>query len=432
MSKIKHAVRLLVLALIPTSGHAGDVDVKIYWATPDSVEVSYELPANCRSVPFLANDGAEPIRASWESMDACGTASGDALSRGEKVCKALRFGVPVTTAKVSGHYASAFPMGGGAVYIHTSAYAVGESCGKVHYRFTAPGGVALYGRLHHGEVSAHPETGGDTAVLLLQNALPSTPGAVSFFDPRMSAEAIAQIREVAQETVSFLQAALPDAQYKPPILAATLANEPGGPNVGGEAGDVLRLTFYNWPRRPDSKARQKMTMLVAHELSHRFQLRDAVDVYPDARLIHEGGAEFLRWLVSVQKGWLTHEQAAEELDHELAQCMLYTDQKSWRELGPRVIAAQHLEYHCGLVAYVFSLAARQGQGSALLRFNDFYKSLMQGETPNFDHALECGSDVGCQARWFPLLLGSGTPMPDQWDKLFAATGLAKSHAPTQG
>lgn len=423
---------LLSLALFPMVAHAGEVKVQIKLATPDAVEVSYTLPDDCKTVPFVVNgsDGGK-IRASWQAEDDCGTAGGDAISRSKDVCTALRFRVPVTASKVNGYYATAFPMGGGAVYVHTSTYAINEACGKVSYSFMAPGSIAMAGRVYQGEVSADQQSGGDMSVLLLPGTLPPVSGPISYFDPRMSPEAVAQIREVADGTVSFLRKALPDAEFKPPILAATLASEPGGPNVGGEASDVLRLSFYNWPQQPSLKERQKMTMLVAHELSHRFQLRDAVDTYPDARLIHEGGAEFLRWLVSVQKGWLTHEEAAQNLDDELAQCMLSTDQKSWRELTPRAITGQHLEYHCGLAAYVFALAARQGHDSALKRFNDFYKDLKHAEKPDFAQALECGSDTHCQARWLPLLLGNGTPMSDQWSKLFSETGLATPHAPNQ-
>ena len=83
MLKAKYAMRLLCLVLIPAIGHAGEVRVKIALATPDSVEVSYTLPAECKSLPFVVSDDAEPIRASWQSSDACGTASGDTLNRSD-------------------------------------------------------------------------------------------------------------------------------------------------------------------------------------------------------------------------------------------------------------------------------------------------------------------------------------------------------------
>ncbi len=83
------------------------------------------------------------------------------------------------------------------------------------------------------------------------------------------------------------------------MIAAIAASEPGGPNVGGDAGNILRLTLFNWPQAPRPEDKANLTLLVSHEFSHRFQLRDAVDVYPDARLINEGGGEFLRWLTSV-------------------------------------------------------------------------------------------------------------------------------------
>ena len=55
-----------------------------------------------------------------------------------------------------------------------------------------------------------------------------------------------------------------------------------GPNIGGDAADIVRFTFFNWPRDPQPAQQRKMRLLVAHEMSHRFQLRDKVDAYPDS------------------------------------------------------------------------------------------------------------------------------------------------------
>lgn len=89
--------------------------------------------------------------------------------------------------------------------------------------------------------------GADTAVLLLPKELPPSDGAVEYFDPALSDEAVARIREVADGTISFLRTALPDAPFSMPVLAASLATAPGDPNVGGDAGDVLRLTLFILP-----------------------------------------------------------------------------------------------------------------------------------------------------------------------------------------
>lgn len=403
-----------------------DVDVDIRLASPDAVDVSYRLPLQCSQLRFDKSGAlAGQIRASWEPQQGCGTVDGDTLSRTNARCELLRFRVPTNSDPITG-YPAAFPLTGG-IYVHTQNYAVDDHCGAVHYRFVAPH-IATGGRQFTSEAQA--AAGGDTPALLLEQPLVESTDTLAYFDPRLSAASIAQVKEVADGTVAFLKASLPDAVFKQPILAAVAAHQPGGPNIGGNAGDVLLLSLYNWPEQPGTDERFKLTLLVAHELSHRFQLRDAVDVYPDARLIHEGGAEFLRWVTSIRQGWITPARAAEDLDGALADCTLHVGDQGWRSLSAQAIADNRLEYRCGLAAYVYGLAARQGQDSALMRFNDFYKALRQGQVPDFAQALECGANASCLPRWLPQLLGDA-PMSSAWQEMFESTGLAAPRPPTQ-
>lgn len=430
MIKIMDGLRLwtsVVLLSLSLAAYAESVDVQIRLAAPSILELRYQLPEQCKELAFLKNgaDGKQ-IRAHWESQDDCGEATGDTLVRRKDSCPVLRFTFAATAEAVRG-YPAAFPLEGG-IYVHTSNYALADTCGPVRYHFLAPY-IATAGQAFEANADADPKTGGDTPALLMQQPIARSPGAISYFDPRLSSVAAAQIKEVADGAVSFLRAELPDLVFRPPILAATLASQPGGPNIGGNASDVLLLTFFNWPQEPGPKEKKQLTLLVTHEFSHRFQMRDAVDNYADARLIHEGGAEFLRWLTSVEKGWLSKEDAAADLDDALTQCILYTDGRAWRDLSAKVVATDRLEYRCGLSAYVYGLAARQSRGNAMSRIDEFYKELQAGKTPDFEHTIECGSDTKCEAQWLPKLLGSEVPMEEQWHNFFATTGLAKPHPP---
>ena len=417
--------------LVPVISHAAGVEVAIKLISPDALDVSYTLPENCPQLPFVQNgEGWGKIRGAWQIREDCGSADGSVLLRGKRACPVMHFKVPATVDKAPQSYPGAFPMGGG-IYVHTTAYAVTEACGKVSYRFAAPGSIAMSGRLYTGAAQADEKSGPDMSVLLLQEPLPTPEGGIAYFNPALPPATVAQIREVADGTVSYLRAALPDVKFKPPILAATVATEPGGPNVGGDAGDVLRLSFYNWPQTPSPEVQRKATLLVSHEFSHRFQLRDEVDVYPDARLIHEGGAEFLRWYASLQKGWLTRQQVADELDDALGDCLLAVDGQNWRALAPDFVASRRLEYRCGLAVYAYALAARQGGGNALSRINNFYVNLARGNALDFGQAMECGNDKNCQAHWLPQLLGNAGPMREQWNKFFKETGLATVRDPSQ-
>ncbi|TFW33703.1 hypothetical protein [Massilia horti] len=429
----------LILLAVASSAQAADISgghrfvtdegpaVQLRLLSPDAIEVSYTLPAQCTAVPFIkkGQDGQE-TRANWQALDDCGAAGADQLSRNKGACPVLRFRVPPAISQPG--YPAAFPLGQG-VYVHLSKYALADSCGKVGYHFSAPG-ILMDGHSYQGAAVANAAE--DTAALLLQAPQAQRDGEpVAWFDPRLSAAAVAQIKAVAEGTVNYLRVALPDARYHPPIMAAVYATRPGGPGIGGDAGDVLRLSLFNWPSAPGPDEQANLRLLVAHEFSHRFQLRDAVDVYPDASLIHEGGGEFLRWMTSVQQGWLTRAQAAADLDQALTNCALYAEQRSWRALTPRFIRANRLQYSCGLAIYTYVLAARQGVGTAMSRINGFYKELGSGGKPDFGKSMECGSSSPCEPRWLNLLLSANGSMDQHWIDLFGATGLATLQQPSQ-
>ena len=422
---MRQPVLAICLALFSSYAASADdgVTVTVRLAAPDALEVRYALPASCKQLSFLkTGPGAQKIRSRWQAQDGDAAAGGDALIRNTSG-PALRFKVPATSDKVSG-YPGSFPVGA-ALYAHMSNYAVGAECGPVAYRFAAAG-IETAGAAFVGEVASTA----DAPALLFATPPADGSGGLDYFDPSLSAAAVAQIRHVADGTARFLRARMPKAVFKRPIVAAALASEPGGPNIGGSAGEILLLTLFNWSATPAPEQQRLMNKLVAHEMSHPFQMRDAVDVYADARLMHEGGAEFLRWSVSLRQGWLTPQQAGAELDDALAACMLVTGERNWREMPARVIAANRLEYSCGLPAYVYALAARQGKGNPYARIDDFYARLRSGAKPDFAQAMECVS-AGCKARVLPALLDGQGPMHVQWAAMFKETGLATPRAPSQ-
>lgn len=419
-SRLLCALGLLLSPLAPATGQ---VLIELSLGSADALDVHYRLPEHCTALPFLKDGkGAAAIRSRWEAQGGCGTASGGALTAN---CRDLHFKVPATLDKVTG-FAGSYPIGS-AMYVHTSNYDVGDSCGTVSYRFNAPAVVVLQGQAF-ARTGTAKATGGGRAVLLTREALPPSPGPISYFAPSLSGDAVRQIRAVIDGTIETLRAALPDAALHMPVIVAANAAAPGGVGVSGDADDVLRLSFLNWPAVPGPDDQRTMTLFVSHEISHRFQMRDAVDVYPDARLIHEGGGELLRWFVALRRGWITPAQAADDVDDALFECMLKVGERRWGELAPGEIESKQLPYRCGLPAYVYALSVRQGQGGALARINDFYRDLRLGMKPGFASAIECGA-VPCSPTLLPALLGKEQSMQEAWRQLFARTALARPAAP---
>lgn len=416
----------LLAGLALFAGHAAaEVKVDVSLVAPDALQVNYTLPAECSKLSFLkGGPWAGRIRARWQAQGDCGAATGDNLTRGAASCKVVSFRVPATSNKVAG-YPGSFPTGA-AIYAHMSNYAVGGECGAVEYSYSGPGSIATKLARHQGSAMVDA----DAPALLFSARLPDGAKDLDYFDPVLKADTVAQIRDRAKRTEAALLKAMPNTPYQRPIIASTLASEPGGPNIGGSAGDVLHLALFNWPSEASPETERMLTVLVAHEMSHRFQMRDAVDDYPDARLIHEGGGEFLRWMVSLQEGWLTPQQAGVELDDALAKCMIIVGDRRWRDVPAREIGANQLEYNCGLPAYVYAMAARQGKGSTFGRIEAFYQQLRAGGKPDFAQSMECGSKP-CKPTVLPAVLAQPAPMREQWAALFRSTGLAQAGTPSQ-
>jgi|GEM_PF-1902564 len=300
-----------------------------------------------------------------------------------------------------------------------SNYAIGDACGTVSYRYAGPGTILTGMARHEDSAPAHA----DAPALLFPARLPKAGTSLDYYDPALPPATVAQLRERAERTAAWLNNRMPAAQFRRPIIAATLAKEPGGPNIGGNAGDMLHLALFNWPAAPSPEESRLANKLVAHEMSHRFQIRDAVDIYDDSRLINEGIGEFLRWLVSVHEGWLTPQEAAGELDDALAACMLIADDRRWRAISAEEIGGTRLEYECGLPAFVYALAARQGKGDAVARIDDFYRQLRKGAKPDLAQAIECGSQA-CKPPVLPAVLdGERQSVKDQRASLGSSTQI---------
>ncbi|MFZ6819251.1 hypothetical protein [Undibacterium sp. Ji22W] len=408
------------------------VDIKLRFEAGQGLTVEYHLPPNCPQLKF-EKDGpsAAQIRANWKPVNDCFVLDGDYLKAREPraaSCQLATFSVPANTNKVSG-YPAAFPMGD-SLYAHTSNYQVDTRCGDISYEMIAPN-LAFEGQQISTMARISPSTDISFPVLFSPKSLVVEQGVLSYIDPRLSPLNVERIREVSQKTIAYLKGAMPKARFMMPIIAAAKVKHPGDIGFDGDAGNVLRLSLFNWPDQVTPGTNTSITKFVAHEFSHRFQKRDEVDIYPISRVIHEGGGEYLRWYTSLQMGWMNQDEAANDLSDALNRCLLGTEDKAWQTLSARYVGTRQLEYRCGLAAYVFGLAARQNMASAMDNFAEFYAAIQSGERPDFYDALECGNKVDCHPQWLPQLFASRTSMAEVWHAFFTATKLAHLTSPTQ-
>ncbi|MBV1776819.1 hypothetical protein KSF73_13970 [Burkholderiaceae bacterium DAT-1] len=413
---------LLGLALVSPDALA-DVHIQFKRLSEKVIEVSYSPTTACSELTFDKPGKNDPhLREGWQSSTPCATLDGDTIHFNGDACRKATFKVPVSSAMIHGYY-PAFPIAGG-VWIHTSNYVTDQRCGAAHYTFLAPA-VAAEGKIQRQRATLKWDNRDHTAALLLPALPPPSKGVPIWIDPALPQETRTLIREVANGTVDYLRARLPDAPFHMPILSAAGIQNGGTTRVDGNGGDVLRLALYNWPASPDKDARNQTTHLVAHEFSHEFQTFPDAKKYPDERLIHEGGAEFMQWMVHIKHGWLSKETAAQYLNDALGDCMLATGNLPWASVSAQTKSSERLAYRCGLPAYVLAMAASSDADTPFQRLNAFYKRMQSSELPDFAQVVECGGNAACQPKWLPLLLGDQMVMREVWAQLATETGLLK-------
>lgn len=427
---------LIVLAAIcayslPQQTRAAEVTVHLKLVSPQELEVIYSLPEKCDAVPFLNQEtlptfGTE-IRSAWQPLDDCGTANGTTLIKKNKTCSAVRFRVPASIKVFDRVSPGSFPIGDG-LYVHTTSYAISDSCGSVGYKFSASGDIAFKGKVYRNSASYDEFDGQYLAAILLQKKILSNDGAISYFDPALGIENIQLLQDIIDQSMAFYRLALPDLHFRKPILVATGPKDGGDPYYWGDAGDVLRLALYNWPQHPTGDVNQHLKRFVWHELAHRFQPHSADSNMQTEPFISEGGADYLRWIASIKTKWVTPEDAAKEINSAISNCVFKADNFSWKTLPEKLTRSGSMPYECGLALHVMGLAIRQNNISPLQQINDYYSALETGTPISFEQAIECGKEKNCTPKWLPKLLGTQT-LSEVWSDFFANTQLAKVTPP---
>ncbi|WP_257458975.1 hypothetical protein [Archangium lipolyticum] len=386
------------------------VRATIMMRDPAALEVSYQIPPSCAALDFR-NDGmrAETIaslRSDWTAADECTVFDGRQIRRKNASCSTLRLRVPATNRSADRVYPWAYPVERG-LYVHTSAYAITDSCGPVDWTFSVPGGTVVVDGVitaQQGARSAAAGGGDAMPTVLIQQAF--TPGAV----PRVHASAsfgpqtLAVLNTTLDSIEGLLKAELPGLPFSRPFIVATPSDH--SLTYWGDVANrtVMRLAF---PPAPGPEQETLLHSFVTHEMAHLTQPTDWNDSWKeDEATIGEGGAEFLRVVTAARLGWFDRAGLRDELEKAVNSCLLAADGKSWK--GMRNRGWGRNPYDCGLTFYAIGLSSKLVSTTPLLRVRDYHRKGKQGERTDFARELECGGAQACEPRWLPRLAGSET------------------------
>lgn len=401
---MKSTLSALLLACTPVLAHAGaPVKATVTMRDPAAVEVTYAIPPTCTALEFIKEDrppGAmAPLREDWRAADDCTALEGGRIVRKQAACTTLRLRVPATTRNVDRTYPWASPVEKG-LFVHTSTYAVKDTCGAVDWAFEAPGGTVVVDGVMAAERGGHSagQVADHMPVVLIQEPFRAMQARRVHADARFAPETLQLLDATVAGAARQLAHDLPGIPFSVPFTVASPSTPPAW------RGDVpnrtvMRLTF---PPAPGPAQETILHRFIPHEMGHLLQPSDWNDAWQDDEsTIGEGGAEFLRVATSTQLGWLDRVASKDELENAVNGCVLAADGKPWKEMRNRGRGPN--PYNCGLAFYAIGLSASD---TPLLRLRDYNRKAKQGERTDFARDIECGAVKGCSPRWLPRLAGS--------------------------
>lgn len=260
------------------------------------------------------------------------------------------------------HYLMAARHGRG-IYLHLPYFCPTVGCEQV--TFVLAGAHVLFGDLvHPGELRVPGWAARQTSAFVTNEPRADFQQAV-YIDPSLSPTQAKELRNgIAQVAAFYRQVLGVDALRSTGVVAVVVRNGKGYSGFGGDALNIIRLSFDN--PRPDDLPHVPRVLVdtFAHELAHRVQA-EALHDLPMGRFVTEGGAEYLRVLALRETGQLDAAGAKLYLRRARAACAHVVVDPPVAERMPRRQVAMREPYDCGLMYY---LAAQRVSGLQRIEF----------------------------------------------------------------
>lgn len=407
------------------------VTVELALLRSHSLQLTYRLPTTCRELPLRSPYSVEQMkemRKSWKPTNGCGYEKDGNIFLTDSQCDRISFEVPVAATMADRVYPPAFPVSTLGVYVHTGVYSPTNACGAITWQLRSEGGNVVYAGESRGETVSVPETDSDAsymAAYLSESPLP--PGEKAVLSPELPNWVRSNLTEATRAVENGYRARFRGLAYPAPFVVATSVSTQGSPRQQAEvaAGNMIRYTFFNYSNEPAPQNLANLRGTIAHEYGHKLQpetLRKASG--ESDNLIHEGGAEYLRWSSMIDLGWFSAADAEKDLDTALNTCLAIIGDQPWKQVEDR--AYGEAPYACGLALHVLLLASRSNwqEVKADKALESLYR-LDGNLSSNFAQALECGESAHCRAQWLPALLSNNVGFASELDKLIRSSGLAK-------
>lgn len=393
------------------------------------IQLEYKLPKHCDTLALLQPYGerTRELRQQWQPLNKCSaiTKQGNILNNIE--CKSIRFAIPIQATTLDRIYPVAYPLDEQGVLIHTATMAISDQCGEPRWQFKSPKGAVILDGKNRGKKVAIAQYKNPsinyTGVFLSYLSRPKAPGVIS--TQQTPAWITTSITTAAQDISRYYQQHYPRIKQQPSYLFVSNTKANQFPRMQADVSNpaMIRFGFINYPEQGDPINQLSIMQTTAHEFAHKLQPAQL----KSTPVIHEGGAEFIRWISSYRLGWSNKNDLGLELSQSISECLQITKTSSWKSISDQQKSSGAFPYKCGLTLHAIALAAGQTPNDAEETLHKYY----QQKIADFAQALECGPLNNCTPKWLPAVFTSDKPFIDLVNQQLDQLGLvkAKSIAP---
>lgn len=303
------------------------------------------------------------------------------------------------------HYLKAARMGSG-VYLYLPYFFPARVCKDVVFEISAQH-ILWQGEWHAERLRLSLDEVRGKAIFLT-NELKPTRQAGRYFDASIPAATLQRLQAAFEKINSYYERVLKvRPQQGIGVVAAIARNQAAYSGYGGDANNIIRMSFDNPNPTQLENVDAFMPLTFAHELAHKLQT-DKLHAYAPARYIVEGQAEFFKVLVMFNSGLLDDYASRQVLRKAMAACTAMADGRSVSDKLAQGTYAFREPYDCGL-AYYF--VAYFSSGINTLDFVEALGKAMRGEEDYSRHknTLCLLFEADCQNQ---RLLGMKGAKPD--------------------
>lgn len=318
------------------------------------------------------------------------------------------FQLPATYTPLPKEYAAFSPFSDGGMLLHSGRlFACAEHCGPELNSWTltlkAPAGekIIVAGKLYHNEVTWQEQDSGSKVYVGQAKPL-AGPDFISLIDPALPDALQQQISSQLPVLMAWFTKQMGALDVRPALFASYSSTEDG--SYGHQGGTLPGQIFMHWYGRTAIEQLQPDAVFwfFAHEVAHLYQ-RQAGDIEPPQDAwIHEGAAEYLAGVASVEVQQNKH-ILQDKLTEAGEDCVAGLEKE--HNYAKAAAANPQLHYSCGLLLnHAINLQLQKAeQPISLFRLWSLFNTEVQaGQKPQASVFLDVLQPYVTQDFWLKL------------------------------